>query len=115
MTATDTWMAAAKAREDKVTKDKTMFTGLFTANKAADDKIRETYVKKVSDPGFDQAISTYYSVLDQAKALNPSPAGAEIDAAWKSAVARALGGQDAQAALDQAQKEAQTAFDKAKS
>ena len=115
MTATDTWMAAAKAREDKVTKDKTMFTGLFTANKAADDKIREMYVKKVPDAGFDQAISTYYSVLDQAKALNPSPAGAEIDAAWKSAVARALGGQDAQAALDQAQKEAQTAFDKAKS
>ena len=58
------------------------------------------------------AIDNYYASLDSAKALNPSPAGAEIDAAWKSAVSRALEGQDPAAALAQAQKEAQTAYSK---
>ena len=58
-------------------------------------------------------IQAFYDTLDKATALNPSPAGAQIDAAWKSAVARALGGQPAQQALGQAQKEAQAAYDKA--
>lgn len=47
------------------------------------------------------------------KGLNASPAGAEIDAAWRSAASRVLGGQTAQQALDQAQKEAEAAFSKA--
>lgn len=113
MTSTQTWMKAAQARMDKVQKEKSFFTGLFTANKAADVQIRDKYLKDAPDPGFDQAIKAFYATLDTATALSPSPAGAEIDAAWKSAVARALGGQPAQAALDRAQKEAQTAYDKA--
>jgi multiple sugar transport system substrate-binding protein len=114
MTQTDTWMAAAKARAATVEKKSSLFTGLYTANTKADAQIREMYVKPGKDPGFDKAIDNVYSALDVGKALNPSPAGAEIDAAWKSAVSRALGGsQSAQAALDQAQQEAKTAFDKA--
>jgi multiple sugar transport system substrate-binding protein len=97
MTSTDTWMKAAEARMAKVKQDKSFFTGLFTANKT----------------GFDQAVKAFYGTLDKATALNPSPAGAEIDSAWKSAVARALGGQSAQQALGRAQEEAQAAFDKA--
>ena len=112
MTATDTWMKAAEARVAKVKEDKSFFTGLFTANTAADEKIRSTYLKDVPDPGFETAIKNFYATLDTAKAVNPSPAGAEIDAAWKSAVARALEGADPQAALAQAQKEAQAAYDK---
>lgn len=112
MTATDTWMKAAEARMATVKKDGSFFTGLFTANKQADDQIREKYLTKAPDAGFEQAIQAFYSTLDSAKALNPSPAGAEIDAAWKSGVARALGGQSAKAALDQAQKEAQAAYSK---
>jgi len=112
MTATDTWMKAAKARMDTVTKDKSFFTGLFTANKAADEQIKQTYLKDAPDPGFKAAIDNFYATLDTAKALSPSPAGAEIDAAWKSAVSRALEGQDPAAALAQAQKEAQTAYQK---
>jgi multiple sugar transport system substrate-binding protein len=112
MTSTDTWMKAAKARMDKVEKDKSFFTGLFTANTAADEQIRTTYLKDAPDPGFKTAIDNYYATLDSAKALNPSPAGAEIDAAWKSGVARALEGADPQQALGQAQKEAQAAFEK---
>jgi multiple sugar transport system substrate-binding protein len=115
MTSTDAWMAAADARKQKVDSKNTFFTGLFTANKAADEQIKAKYLTKVSDPGFQQAIDNYYAVLDTGVALNPSPAGAEIDAAWKSAVTRVLEGQQTpQQALDQAQKEAQTAYDKVK-
>ncbi|TQM57910.1 carbohydrate ABC transporter substrate-binding protein (CUT1 family) [Humibacillus xanthopallidus] len=113
MTDTATWMTAAEARMAKVKKDKSFFTGLFTANKVADERIRSTYLTDAPDPGFKQAIESYYATLDTATALNPSPAGAEIDAAWKSAAARALAGQPAQQALDQAQKEAEAAFSKA--
>ena len=112
MTSTDTWMKAAKARMGTVEKDKSFFTGLFTANTAADEQIRQTYLKDAPDPGFKAAIDNFYGALDSAKALNPSPAGAEIDAAWKSAVSRALEGQDPAKALAQAQKEAQAAYDK---
>ncbi|MFL6080961.1 MAG: extracellular solute-binding protein [Ornithinibacter sp.] len=115
MTSTDTWMKAAEARQQKVEQDKSFFTGLFTANKPADDQIREKYLKDAPDPGFKAAIDNFYGSLDSAKALNPSAAGAEIDAAWKSAVSRALEGQDPAQALAQAQKEAQTAFEKVSS
>lgn len=112
MTSTDTWMKAAEAREQKVAEDKSFFTGLFTANKVADDQIREKYLKDAPDPGFKAAIDNFYGSLDSAQGLNPSAAGAEIDAAWKSAVSRALEGQDPATALAQAQKEAQTAYEK---
>ena len=108
-----TWMKAADARMAKVKQDKSFFTGLFTANKPADEAIRTKYVTDVPDAGFKRAIDNLYGTLDTAVALNPSPAGAEIDAAWKSAVSRALSGQPAQQALDQAQKEAEAAFTKA--
>jgi multiple sugar transport system substrate-binding protein len=115
MTATDTWMQAAKARAATVEKKSSVFTGIYTANTAADAQIKATYVKPGKDAGVDKAIENVYAALDVAQPVNPSPAGAEINAAWKSAVSRALSGQQsAQQALDQAQKEAQTAFDKAK-
>jgi multiple sugar transport system substrate-binding protein len=111
MTSTQTWMKAAEARVATVEKEKSIFTGLFTANKAADDQIREQHLKPVQDAGFQTAIETFYGALDAARAVNPSAAGAEIDAAWKAAVQRALEGQPADQALKQAQSEAQKAFD----
>ncbi|MEW1953196.1 extracellular solute-binding protein [Terrabacter sp. NPDC080008] len=108
-----TWMKAADARIAKVKKDNSFFTGLFTANKPADEAIKAKYLTNVPDAGFKRAIDNLYATLDTATALNTSPAGAEIDAAWRSAVTRALGGQPAQQALDQAQKEAEAAFTKA--
>lgn len=113
MTATDTWMKAAEARMATVEKDKSFFTGLFTANAEADEQIRQRYLTKVDDPGFETAIQTFYGTLDAAKASPPSPAGAEIDAAWQSAVQRALEGTPPQEALARAQSEAQDAFDAA--
>lgn len=114
MTTTDTWMKAAQARMATVTKTKTFFTGLFTGNTAADAKIKAAYQKPTGDAGFDQAIANYYTVLPQAKALNPSPVGSQISDAWKSAVSKALAGTAPQAALSAAQQTAQAAFDKAK-
>jgi multiple sugar transport system substrate-binding protein len=114
LTSLETWHKAAEARMQTVAKDKSFFTGLFTGNKVADEEIKAKYLKPSGDAGFDQAINNYYDVLDKARALNPSPAGAEIEAAWKNAVGKALGGSATpQAALDQAQAEAKTAFDKA--
>jgi multiple sugar transport system substrate-binding protein len=114
LTTVDTWQKAAQARMQTVTKNKSFFTGLFTGNKTADEQIKAKYLKPTGDAGFDQAINNYYASLDVARSINPSSAGAEIDAAWKSAVGRALTGTATpQAALDQAQQEAKTAFDKA--
>ncbi|ADB29785.1 extracellular solute-binding protein family 1 [Kribbella flavida DSM 17836] len=114
LTSVETWHKAAEARMQTVAKDKSFFTGLFTGNKTADEEIKAKHLKPTGDAGFDQAINNYYSVLDKAKSLNPSPAGAEIEAAWKNAVGKALGGTATpQAALDQAQSEAKAAFDKA--
>jgi multiple sugar transport system substrate-binding protein len=113
MTSIATWHKAAEARMQTVAKDKTFFTGLFTGNKVADDEIKAQYLKPTGDAGFDAAIKNYYDVLETAKPLNPSPAGAEIDAAWQSAVAKALAGSATpQAALDQAQADAKAAYDK---
>ena len=114
MTSLETWHKAAEARMQTVTKDKSFFTGLFTGNKKADEEIKAKYLKPTGDAGFDQAINNYYDVLDKAKSVNPSAAGAEIDAAWKAAVGKALAGSATpKAALDQAQSEAKAAFDKA--
>jgi multiple sugar transport system substrate-binding protein len=115
MTSVETWHKAADARMATVKKDKSFFTGLFTGNKTADEEIKAKYLKPVGNAGFDQAINNFYASLDAAKPLNPSAAGSEIDAAMQNAVAKALGGQvTPKAALDQAQTEAKTAFDKAK-
>ena len=115
MTATDTWMKAAAARMQTVAKDKTFFTGLFTGNKPADDEIKAKYLKPTGNAGFDAAIKAFYDTLDVAQPLNPSRAGSEIDAAWQNAVGKAVAGQASpQSALDQAQSEAQKAFDSAK-
>ena len=54
------------------------------------------------------------SVQDDAYVIPANPAGAEFRQAWTDAVNRALNGeQEPQAALEQAQAEAQTALDEA--
>jgi multiple sugar transport system substrate-binding protein len=114
MTDKETWMKAAAARIATVKKDKSFFTGLFTASKPADEAIKAKYLKPTGDKGFDAAIENYYKTLDIAEPLPSSPVGAQIDNAWAAAVERALTGKmGAEDALDRAQQEAQAAFDKA--
>jgi multiple sugar transport system substrate-binding protein len=114
MTSTETWLKAGAAREAKVEKNKTIFTGLFTANPAADQQIKAKYVKG-GQTGFDQAIANYYASTEAAFAIPGSKAGSEIHEAWQEAVNRALSGQQTpDAAMKQAQSEASKAFSAAK-
>jgi multiple sugar transport system substrate-binding protein len=116
MTDKATWMKAAAAREATVQKTHSFFTGLFTANKPADEAIKKKYLKPTGDKGFDAAIENYYQTLDIARPLNNSPVSSQIKDAWSAAVERALTGKmSAKDALARAQKEAMDAYDKAQS
>ncbi|WP_159802676.1 extracellular solute-binding protein [Arthrobacter zhaoguopingii] len=114
MTKVDTWMEAATARADMRAEEGKPFTGLFTGNQAADERIKEEFVKVGSDPKWDAAIEASYEANEASFALPASPADAEFETAWEDAVNRVLNGQqEPQAALDQAQEEAQQALDEA--
>jgi multiple sugar transport system substrate-binding protein len=111
MTATDTWLQAGAARAATVAKNKSMFTGLWTANTEADHKIHDKYVKPSGRAGFDQAVSNYYASTESAFAINPSKAGSEIKTAWTDAVNRVLAGrQSPEQAMQRAQSEAAKAY-----
>jgi multiple sugar transport system substrate-binding protein len=115
MTATDTWLQAGAAREKTVEKNKSMFTGLWTANTEADHQIHDKYVKPSGRAGFDQAVTNYYASTESAFAINASKAGSEIKTAWTDAVNRVLAGrQGPEQALKQAQSEAAKAYDAVK-
>jgi len=112
MTEKSSWIAAAKA---SIAQDKhagTPFTGLFTANTAADNEI-DTKLYKPTGTRFDKAAKLILSMQDKAFYIPASPAGAAVNTAYTSAVTHALEGQPAKAALERAQKEAQSAIDAA--
>lgn len=114
MTSTDTWLKAAAAREQTASKNKTLFTGLWTANPDADHQIEQKYVHP-GKSAYSQAVTNYYASTEYAFAINPSKAGSEIKTAWTDAVNRVLSGsQQPGAAMKQAQKEASTAYSSAK-
>ncbi|GIG90714.1 ABC transporter substrate-binding protein [Plantactinospora endophytica] len=114
MTSTDTWLKAGAARQATVEQNKSIFTGLWTANTAADEQVKAKYVKP-GPTGFDKAVENYYAASDYAFGVNASKAGSEIKVAWQEAVNRALSGQQKpDAALRQAQSEASKAFSAAK-
>jgi multiple sugar transport system substrate-binding protein len=115
LTSTDAWLAAGAAREQKVQKDGGAFTGIFSANKTANEALRSKYVKPTGDANLDTAIATFYDSLDAAKMIPPSPAGQEIQQDYQKAVTSALGGTDPAAALQQAQKAAMQAYQDATS
>ena len=113
VTSQDAWAAAGAAREAKVQKDKSVFTGLFTANKPANDALQTTYVKPSGNDKVDAVIKVFYDALGSAKTVPPSPVGQDIQNAYNQAVTDALGGTDPQQALDDAQQTAQNAYDDA--
>jgi multiple sugar transport system substrate-binding protein len=113
MTATSSWLAAARARLAVAQKGNQPFTGLYTANQVADREIFAQLYKPVS-PDYDRAVRTVLNVQDHSFALPASPAGGAFENAWTSAVSRVLAGQQTpQQALEQAQREAQHALDAA--
>ena len=78
-------------------------------------KLYEDIYQKVSNPDFDNAVSLLVRAPRYAFSIPLSPASAEFKQAWTDAVNRVLNGQQTpRQALDQAQREAQAAIDKAK-
>ena len=114
MTAPKTWLAAARARAKTRAAAGQLFTGVYTGNRVADQQIFSEVYKPSGNKPFDQAVKVALAVQDKAFAIPANPAGAEFKQAWMDAVNRALNGeQDPQAALEQAQQEAQKALDDA--
>ena len=114
MTEPDTWVAAATARAEARAAEGLPFTGTYTANRVADDRIFNEVFTPSGNAQFDEAVEVALSVEDAAYVIPANPAGAEFRQAWTDAVNRALNGeQEPQAALEQAQAEAQTALDEA--
>jgi multiple sugar transport system substrate-binding protein len=113
MTATDSWVKAAQERIRLRNKDGGLFTGLLTGNTEADQQVRDL-MKPVGDPKWQSAIDATYVANEHTFALPANPAGEEFKTAWQDAVNRVLNGQqEPEAALAQAQKEAQAALDEA--
>jgi multiple sugar transport system substrate-binding protein len=105
MTSVDTWVAAAKNRIAVRKANGGVFTGLRTANLAADQAIYKLQPK--INPWFDQNVKTLVGVMPYSFSIPASPASSEFTTAWTAAVTRVLQGQQSpKQALDQAQKEA---------
>jgi multiple sugar transport system substrate-binding protein len=114
MTSVPTWMAAAVNRAAIRKAKNQPYTGILTGNAIADKLIyKNTYTS--INPYFDQAVKTFLDVQKYSFGIPASPASAEFQSAWQDAINRVLAGQQSvKAALNQAQKEAQAAIDRAK-
>ncbi|MFN2483897.1 MAG: extracellular solute-binding protein [Candidatus Limnocylindria bacterium] len=114
MTETDTWVAAAQAQADFRAESDLPYTGVYTANTEADERVFSEIVEPSGNEAFDNAREVILEVQENAYVLPPAPAAAEFDTAWRDAVQRVFDGdQTAEGALQQADQEAQDALDSA--
>ncbi|HET6551539.1 MAG TPA: extracellular solute-binding protein [Solirubrobacter sp.] len=115
MTSLTAWRAVAKSRFDLRKRQNRAFTGLYTANTQADVKIYEDIYQPMGNKQFDDAVALLVRAPRYGFAIPLSPASAEFQQAWMDAVNRVLERrQTPRQALNQAQREAQAAIDKAK-
>jgi multiple sugar transport system substrate-binding protein len=113
MTETESWVKAAEERVRLRKEEGGMFTGVLTGNSEADEAIR-AMVEPSGDRTWDTAVEKVYEANDHTFSLPANPAGEEFQTAWQDAVNRVLNGQqEPEAAMGQAQKEAQEALDEA--
>ncbi len=114
MTSADSWKAAATARKANNDKAGNAFTGVYSGNKLADQIIFGQMMQPTGKPVWDNATKVLVAAQETAIAVPASPASAEFQQAWQDAVNRVLSGkQTVEAAMAQAQTEAQAALDKA--
>lgn len=110
MTASETWIAAARARAELRKKENKPFLGVFTGNKKADEVIFRDIVQP------DPAVQTVLQAQESGFSEPALAAGEEFKAAWQNAVNRVLEGKQTPAqAMAEAQQQAQAALDKANS
>ncbi|HVX42802.1 MAG TPA: hypothetical protein VHC49_02905 [Mycobacteriales bacterium] len=110
VTSKEAWAAAAKARNAVVQKDHSIYTGISSANKPANDAAEKLYMKPGKNKEFDEIIAVFNDSLDNAKTIQTSPAGQDIAAAFQQAVTDTLGGKDPKSALSSAQSRAMSAY-----
>jgi multiple sugar transport system substrate-binding protein len=111
----NSWLKVAKDRFDLRKRQGRAFTGLYTANTRADVKIFEDIYQPMGNKQFDDAVTLLVRAPRYALAIPLSPASAEFRQAWIDGVTRVLEGrQSPRQALDQAQREAQAAIDRAR-
>jgi multiple sugar transport system substrate-binding protein len=115
MTSVEAWKAVGKSRYDLRKRQGRAYTGLYTANAVADVKLYEDIYQPVGNKDFDDAVALLVRAPRYAFSVPLSPASTEFKQAWTDAINRVLAGsQTPRQALDQAQREAQAAIDKAK-
>lgn len=114
MTEADAWIAAAEERARLRSEAGTTNTGIYSGNLLADEVIFGEIIQPSGNEKLDKAIAVAVEAMDGGFGIPANPAGSEFRQAWQDAVNRVLNGeQSAQEALDQAQEEAQAAFDEA--
>jgi len=111
LTSTDAWVRAAKKRAEEASAKDAIQTGTSTGNKAAEEEIFSSIVDTGDNTVFKNAVDTYFQTFDSAFELTPNRAAEDFRQAWIDGVNAALGGQDPQAAMDQANQTAQQALD----
>ena len=110
MTSVKAWVTAAEKRAAATKAAGQAFTGLYTANAVADEKILSDVYKPGSSQ-WDKAVTVLNDVQKDAVYWPASPAGAQAQQALTDAITRTLEGQQSpKAALAQAQKTAEQAL-----
>ena len=114
VTLPDTWYAAAKTRAEKRAAENEPFTGVYTGNSAADERIFSELVTKESAGAYYEGVQLVQQVSDSAFSLPPNAAGEEFTRIWQGAVNAVVNdGADPTQALADADQDAQQAIDSA--
>src|SRR5215213_914611 len=112
ITLPDSWFAAAKVRADKRAADGEAFTGVYTGNTLADEKIFGELVNEQTAGAYFPGVQLVQSTADVAFSLPPTGAAEEFTRIWQEAVNRVLNeGVSSTDAITQADQEAQSAID----
>ncbi len=114
VTSPEAWHAAAQTRADIRAESGEAFTGVYTANRVADEQNFAEFVSEESAGAYYPGVQLVLEVVDDAITLPPNAAGEEFTRIWQEAVQRVLNeGVSAQDALADADAEAQRAIDDA--
>ena len=114
MTSTETWVEAARAAKEEIEGEGGLYVGTYTGNREADQRIFSEVYQPNDIPAFDQAVEVILGLQEQAFALPPTGADAEINQAMVDAVNEVLlGRMTAEQALQEGDQEAQQALDEA--
>jgi multiple sugar transport system substrate-binding protein len=114
VTLPDTWYAAAKVRADKRAADGEAFTGVYTGNKLADERIFGELVTEETAGAYYPGVQVVLETADTAYSLPANAAAEEFTRIWQAAVVKVVTeGANAAETLAQADQEAQDAIDSA--